>query len=134
MLSVRARLLPGFGLALIVLVGLAVTVGLHARGWLAGTACDIAILALLGQALSRSDLSRRRPADQVTLARGALIGGVTALVADSLGRSLAGPPLVALVALGTVALALDGSTAGWRDVPVRRRTSARASTWRSTRC
>ena len=43
-------------------------------------------------------------ANQVTLARATLVGGVTALVA----AGASGPQLIVLVAIGSVALALDG--------------------------
>ena len=98
-----------------VLAGLAATVGLGPAGWLAGTGYALVCWGLLSQALARPAVRRWGPADTVTLARAILVGGVTALVADSLGGPGAGSVLVpvpvpvpALVALATVALLLDG--------------------------
>ncbi len=107
--SVRARLLPGLVGATAVLVALEVTVGLGPAGWAAGVACDAAILGLFGRALARSGPLQARPADQVTLARSALVGGVAALVADSFSRPV---DVTVLVGLAAVALVLDGVD-GW---------------------
>ncbi|WP_367131805.1 CDP-alcohol phosphatidyltransferase family protein [Saccharothrix sp. HUAS TT1] len=85
----------------VVLLGvLESTVGLGALGWLAGAAFAVANQALLSGAVQRSR-HVLGPADRVTLARGLLVGGVTALVADG-GRTTA-----LIVVLAAVALALD---------------------------
>lgn len=76
------------------------TVGLGPLGRLAGLAYGVATLVLLGGALRRSERGVLGPADRVTLARGLLVGGVTALVAD-------GGPAAVVVVLASVALALD---------------------------
>ena len=76
------------------------TVGLGTLGWLAGIAYAVANQALLGGAVQRAR-SALGPADRVTAARGLLVGGVTALVADG------GDHVTLLVVLAAVALALD---------------------------
>ena len=86
------------------LVVLTLTTGLGIAGWTVGVAYLVGLLVLLTQGAWRIRVYRLGPADQVTLARAALIGGVTALVADHLdGR----PPLAVLVPLAAVALVLD---------------------------
>jgi phosphatidylglycerophosphate synthase len=70
------------------------TVGLGVLGWLANQ-------ALLSGAVQRSSRGVLGPADRVTLTRGLLVGGVTALVADG------GHHAALLVVLASVALALD---------------------------
>ncbi|XVS65595.1 CDP-alcohol phosphatidyltransferase family protein [Actinosynnema sp. CA-299493] len=88
--------------AQVILLGvLAGTVGLGVLGWLAGFAFAVAAQALLSGAVQRSARGVLGPADRVTLARGLLVGCVTALVADG-GRH---PAL--LVVAASVALALD---------------------------
>jgi phosphatidylglycerophosphate synthase len=87
------------------LAGLAAGVGLGPAGWLAGTGYAVVTWALLSQALHRPGGAGWGTANTVTLVRGILAGGVTALVADSLW----GPaPVALLVAIAAVALALDG--------------------------
>lgn len=87
-----------------VLVVLAAGVGLGLLGWLAAAGYGLVTWALLGRATSRSGVHRWGPADTVTLARATLVGGVTALVVES----LRGPvPVAVLVALASVALLLD---------------------------
>jgi phosphatidylglycerophosphate synthase len=89
---------------LALLAGLAAGVGLGPAGWLAGTGYAVVSWVLLSQAVRRSGVREWGPANTVTLARGILAGGVTALVADSLW----GPaPVAVLVAIAAVALALD---------------------------
>ncbi|MFE9746346.1 CDP-alcohol phosphatidyltransferase family protein [Saccharothrix saharensis] len=85
----------------LVLLGvLGSTVGLGPLGWLAGVAYAVANQALLGGAVRRAR-SALGPADRVTSARGLLVGGVTALVADG------GDHTALLVVLASVALFLD---------------------------
>ena len=76
MSTVRTEAPVGFGGLLVVLAILAATVGLGWAGWLAGIGYALTVLILLGR-------SRLGPADRVTLARAALVGGVTALVVES---------------------------------------------------
>lgn len=82
---------------------LAMTVGLGPLGWLAGSAYAVATWALLGAALLRSG-TVLGPADRVTLARGVLVGGVTAVVVDRVGTSM---PTAVVVAVAAIALVLD---------------------------
>jgi phosphatidylglycerophosphate synthase len=83
---------------------LAAGTGLSLAGWLTGTAYALVTWVVLSRALRRSGARLLGPANQVTLARATLVGGVAALVADSLfGRTSP----VALVVLAAVALALD---------------------------
>ncbi|WP_054044382.1 CDP-alcohol phosphatidyltransferase family protein [Alloactinosynnema sp. L-07] len=70
-------------------------------GWLAGLAYGVATWALLSGAMRRSGTVTLGPADRVTLLRGLLVGGVTALVVTGTG------PTAVLVALAGIALALD---------------------------
>jgi phosphatidylglycerophosphate synthase len=106
--TVRTGPLVGFAGQLAILAVLATTAGLSPAGWLAGVGYGLVLLALLRRA-------RLGPADRVTLARAALVGGVTALVADAVTAGgadwLTGVPAPqtdpVLVAVAAVALALD---------------------------
>ncbi|WXK81431.1 CDP-alcohol phosphatidyltransferase family protein [Streptomyces sirii] len=92
------------GLQLLVLVVLCRAVGLGTAGWLTGAVFAVGSWAVLTLALRRSWTGSFGPANRVTLARTILVGGVTALVADSFdGRA----PVRVLIALATVALLLD---------------------------
>jgi phosphatidylglycerophosphate synthase len=107
----REETTAGAGAQLLLLVLLASVAGLGRAGWLTGLAFTVATWVLLKRALGGAWRSRPfGPANGVTLARATLVGGVTALVADSFAGSFAGtgrPPVVYLVALTTVALILD---------------------------
>ncbi|WP_395729552.1 CDP-alcohol phosphatidyltransferase family protein [Nakamurella sp.] len=92
------------GLALLTV--LATTVGLGAAGWAIGVAYLLALAATLTRAVGRSGRTRLGPADAVTLTRAVLVGGLTALVADSFAEPAAAPVPV-MVALASMALALD---------------------------
>lgn len=95
----------GFAAQLALLAVLATTTGLGVAGWFVGTAYALAVCTMLSLALHRSGARSLGPANQVTLARATLVGGVAALVAES----LSGPvPTAVLVALTAVALLLDG--------------------------
>ncbi|WP_329065656.1 CDP-alcohol phosphatidyltransferase family protein [Streptomyces sp. NBC_01429] len=96
----------GAGAQILLLALLGTATGLGPLGWLTGLAFTVATWALLTRALDRSWPRTRSfgPANGVTLARTTLVGGVTALVADSFVRP---PAVTALVALTTVALILD---------------------------
>jgi phosphatidylglycerophosphate synthase len=83
---------------LAVLGALAATVGLGVPGWAAGLACGVVMATV------RAMVARLGPADRVTMARAALVGGVAALTADSFQRAT---PVVVLVGLASVALVLD---------------------------
>jgi phosphatidylglycerophosphate synthase len=80
-----SRLGPTAGILaqFIVLGVLAATIGLHATGWVAGTAFAVVTWAAVTRALNRSGMRGLGPANAVTLARATLVGGVTALVADA---------------------------------------------------
>ena len=100
--TVRTEAVVGFVGQLVVLAILATTVGLGRVGWLAGVGYGLVVLVLLRR-------TRLGPADQVTLARATLVGGVTALVAESVLRP---EPVAVLVPLAAVALGLD-AVDGW---------------------
>jgi phosphatidylglycerophosphate synthase len=102
---------PVIGLTalLALLAALAGAVGLGVAGWAAGIGCGVIGTVALSRALTRHGVAHLAPADRVTLARAVLVGGVTALIADSFARPGAVPALVALTA---VALVLD-SVDGW---------------------
>jgi phosphatidylglycerophosphate synthase len=74
-------------------------------GWLTGLAFAVATWAVLSRALHRTRPRSFGPANRVTLGRATLVGGVTALVADSFESS---PPVTVFVGLTAVALILDG--------------------------
>jgi phosphatidylglycerophosphate synthase len=98
---------PSIGLVgqFVIFAGLATSVGLGSVGWLTGTAYALIVCVLLSRAMHRSGTHMLGPANRVTLFRALLVGGVLALVADS----LRGPvPVVTVVAFGAVALILDG--------------------------
>ncbi|MFJ3223499.1 CDP-alcohol phosphatidyltransferase family protein [Streptomyces sp. NPDC086783] len=95
----------GAGAQLLLLAFLGAAIGLGPAGWLTGLAFGIATWAVLNRALRRSQPLPFGPANRVTLGRAILVGGVTALVADSFESS---PPLTLFVGLTAVALILDG--------------------------
>ena len=96
------------GTQLLILAGLAAAFGLGPLGVLVGVVYAAALLGLLSAAMHRAGRSVLGPADLVTLARALLVGGVTAIVAESLLTGwTARAALVALVALASVALVLD---------------------------
>ncbi|WBB99994.1 MULTISPECIES: CDP-alcohol phosphatidyltransferase family protein [unclassified Solwaraspora] len=98
---------PSIGLLaqITVLLILAATSGLGVAGWSAGLVYGLVTWALLIRAMQHPEVAGWGPADSVTLARGTLVGAVTALVADS----FVGPvPVALLVTLAAVALLLDG--------------------------
>ncbi|MCS0599932.1 CDP-alcohol phosphatidyltransferase family protein [Streptomyces sp. LP11] len=95
----------GAGVQLLLLALLGSAIGLGPAGWLTGLVFAFATWAVLSRALHRSRLASFGPANRVTLGRATLVGGVTALVADSFESA---PPVTLLVALTAVALLLDG--------------------------
>ncbi|MGW0770199.1 CDP-alcohol phosphatidyltransferase family protein [Streptomyces sp. NPDC002676] len=95
----------GAGVQILLLALLGAAIGLGPAGWLTGLAFAFATWAVLSRALHRSRPRSFGPANRVTLGRATLVGGVTALVADSFASS---PPVTVLVALTAVALLLDG--------------------------
>ncbi|MFJ4326479.1 CDP-alcohol phosphatidyltransferase family protein [Streptomyces tricolor] len=95
----------GAGVQVLLLVLLGSAIGMGPAGWLTGLAFAFATWAVLSRAVHRSRLRSFGPANRVTLGRSTLVGGVTALVADSFASA---PPVTLLVALTAVALLLDG--------------------------
>ncbi|RUL90648.1 CDP-alcohol phosphatidyltransferase family protein [Verrucosispora sp. FIM060022] len=106
MSTVRTGPQIGMLVQVVLLGGLAATVGLGVAGWLAGLTYGAVTCLALIRALRRAGTPRLGPADWVTMGRGLLVGAVTALIADALiaGRPA---PTVVLVVLTVVALALD---------------------------
>lgn len=102
-------ILPGplVGLAgvLGLLEGLDLAVGLGASGWAVGLSAGLALTALLSHGLDQASRRSLGAANRVTLARAVLVCGVAALTADAVADGVA--PMGALVALASVALALD---------------------------
>ncbi|MBD0421212.1 CDP-alcohol phosphatidyltransferase family protein [Streptomyces sp. TRM S81-3] len=95
----------GAGVQVLLLTLLGTAIGMGTAGWLTGLAFAFASWAVLSRALHRSRLPSFGPANRVTLGRATLVGGVTALVADSFR---AAPPVPLLIGLTAVALVLDG--------------------------
>ncbi|WP_316743763.1 CDP-alcohol phosphatidyltransferase family protein [Streptomyces sp. MK7] len=95
----------GAGVQILLLALLGTAIGMGPAGWVTGLVFAIATWAVLSRALHRSRLSSFGAANRVTLGRATLVGGVTALVADSFESS---PPVSLLVGLTAVALILDG--------------------------
>lgn len=93
----------------LLLTALAVTVGLGAWGWVVGAGYALCTGVLLARGLYRAGSQGLGPADRVTLLRTVLVGGVAALVVDSLAGS---PAVAVIVALSAVALVLD-AVDGW---------------------
>jgi phosphatidylglycerophosphate synthase len=95
----------GLAVQFVLLGMIAAGVGLSAAGWATGTVYAVGTWLLLGRALRRSGRTFLGPANQVTLARATLVGGVAALAADWLAGHAA--PVAVFVTLAAVALALD---------------------------
>ncbi|WP_149551879.1 CDP-alcohol phosphatidyltransferase family protein [Streptomyces marokkonensis] len=95
----------GAGVQILLLALIGTAIGMGPAGWLTGLAFAIATWAVLSRALHRSRSRSFGAANRVTLGRAALVGGVTALVADSFQDS---PPVSLFVGLTAVALILDG--------------------------
>jgi phosphatidylglycerophosphate synthase len=109
---------PTVGLAaqFALLAAVSASVGLGPVGWLVGTAYALTVWICLGDAMRRAGTRTLGPANQVTLARATLVGGVAALAAEAVRGNA---PVTVLVVLATVALILDGV-----DGQVARRTSS----------
>ncbi len=112
MAAPTARTLTVASLALVALLALLTRVaGLEPPGWLAATAFAVAGWAVLVEALPRYEVRRFGPADLVTLTRAVLVGGVTALVADTGHPRGSVWPLVVLAAVALAMDAVDGRVA-----------------------
>ena len=96
---------PAAGLVaqLLLLAVLTETVNLSSIGWLVGSGCGAVVAGLLCRGLIARDRPMG-PADWVTSGRAVLVGGITALVADSFVQDI---PLILLIVLSAIALALD---------------------------
>ena len=104
MLTVQRVALPGLIAHFAVLALVAGTVGPGPAAWIASVGYALGAVGLLARAVARSELPGLGPADLVTLARSALVGGVAALVVEA----FSGPvPVALLTALAGVALLLD---------------------------
>ncbi len=108
MLKVRTGLAIGLLAQLAVLIALAATVTLGPLGWLVGTSCGVITNILLARGLLRAGATGMGPADRVTLTRATLVGGIAALIADSLSGPISVPTLVSLAAVALVLDAVDG--------------------------
>jgi phosphatidylglycerophosphate synthase len=96
---------------LLVLLTLAGSAGLGPPGWLAGTAFAAAGWAVLAESAPRYGLTRFGPADLVTMTRAVLVGGVTAMVADTNHSRTSMWPLAIVAALALATDAIDGKVA-----------------------
>src|SRR5215831_1630398 len=92
--------LVGLIAQVLLLAGLAGTVGLGVGGWVAGLTCAVIVNAALANGLSHHRSEGLGAADWVTLARASLAVAVGALVADSFGH---GAPVMLLVAISALA-------------------------------
>jgi phosphatidylglycerophosphate synthase len=95
----------GFIAQFALLGAVSAAVGLGPVGWLVGTAYAMTVWICLGGAMRRAGTRTLGPANQVTLARATLVGGVAALAAETVRGNA---PVAVLVVLATVALVLDG--------------------------
>ena len=104
-LRVDRQLAAAAAVQIALLAALWTQVGLGLLGWAAGALYALGLRGLLGGAARRAGTAALGPADVVTLARAALVGGVVALVVDRLGTGAG--PVATLVVLSSVALVLD---------------------------
>nr|WP_206438972.1 CDP-alcohol phosphatidyltransferase family protein [Streptomyces scabichelini] len=104
LLQVQQETAVGAGVQLLLLAVIGTAIGMGPVGWLTGLVFAFATWAVLARALHRTRPRSFGPANRVTLGRAILVGGVTALVADSFQSP---PPVTLLVALTAVALILD---------------------------
>jgi phosphatidylglycerophosphate synthase len=109
--TVRTGPLIGLIAQIVLLAGLAQTVGLSDAGWLAGIAYGVVVCAALTHGLERAGADELGPANRVTLARATLVGGVTALIVDTFAAHTSVAVLVALAAVALVLDAVDGQVA-----------------------
>ncbi len=102
--SVRPGPVIGLIAQIVLLAVLALSVGLGVAGWLAGFVYGLVTCVALTRGMRLVGIGEFGPADQVTLIRATLVGGVAALTIDSFQRPAAVGPTVTLA---VVALALD---------------------------
>jgi phosphatidylglycerophosphate synthase len=98
-------LVVGLGAQLVLLTLLWAALRIGLSGLVSGFVCSLVTCTTVAYALHRTHARTFGHANWVTLARATLVGGVTALVADSMVH---GTALVAIVSLSSVALVLDG--------------------------
>ena len=91
----------------VLLALLTASAGLGPVAWAAGLLYAAALWALLDTAARRAGTASLGPADLVTLARAALVGGVLALVVDGAGAA----PVAAVASVALVLDAVDGRVA-----------------------
>ena len=108
---VRSGFVLGLASQVTVLAVLAGTAGLSLAGWLAGVGVGLATMALLTRALRRRGAAALGPANHVTLIRATLVGGVTALVAESSLRPVPSAILATVAVLALLLDAVDGQVA-----------------------
>ena len=104
-------LTAGVVATVVLLAGLAASVGLGVAGWVIGVTCAIVTNLALAHGLKRSGAAAPTPGDWVTLARATLVFAVSALVADAFTRPAPVPILVTLAALALALDAIDGRVA-----------------------
>jgi phosphatidylglycerophosphate synthase len=109
--KVRLTAVAAGALSLALLVLLALTVGLRVPGFVAGGTYAAGLALGVARARRVDGTPGLGPADRVTLTRAVLVGGVTGLVADSLGGPVSVPVLVALAAVALALDAVDGAVA-----------------------
>jgi phosphatidylglycerophosphate synthase len=102
--SVRLGPIIGLIIGMALLVTLAATAALGPAGWTIGTIYAFTFAFLLNRAMHTWSTARCGPADRVTITRAALVGGVTALTADSFTRAV---PVAVFVSITVAALVLD---------------------------
>lgn len=104
---------PLLGLAgqFALLAVLAASVGVGIAGWLVGSTYAVVTWATLTHGMQRCGMRTLGPANAVTLARATLVGGVAALVADSLAGRTVVPVLIGLAAVALLLDAVDGQVA-----------------------
>jgi phosphatidylglycerophosphate synthase len=104
----RSELAIGLAGQLVLVAGLAGTVGLGVPAVLAAAAYGLVVCGLVDRGLRGAAPG---PADRVTLTRAVLVGGVTALVVESATRPVPTGPLAALAAVALVLDWVDGRVA-----------------------
>lgn len=104
--TLRSGPIIGLIAQVVLLAGIAGSVGLGAAGWLVGLAYGVAVCAFLIHGLNQAGRAALGPADKVTLARAMLVGGAAALAVDSFTRPV---PVTVLVGLTIGALLLDAA-------------------------
>jgi phosphatidylglycerophosphate synthase len=106
--SFHTNLFWGLTAQALLLCLLAVTVGLTAAGWVVGLSCGVVTVAALRRGLMLAGAHAPGPADQVTLLRAILVGGVASLAADPVRSAASGAVLVTVSAIALVLDGLDG--------------------------